>query len=243
MKNILNEQIVEGKKIKIYTEGIKELLNKSESKIIYDDVYKINKKISFHGIDERETLYIINEDIYYLYITVPKDSYLSQIGVEINKNECIFEMDADAAITYLECRVATDVILKHFSNKLIWDKLDDIKTTSCCYVKNKKIYDLNQSVSIKLFTDRYVRFGEEINEYEELYIKNNGELFLYLLYDSVRASDSNLYFRNKDAAVKKMGSIYPMTEAEAISWFLLRGGNLEEFYISLEKAKKYLSQI
>ncbi|MFL0250637.1 hypothetical protein ACJDT4_09415 [Clostridium neuense] len=246
MNNYKNVKEVENKKFKIYTHNInkvlQELVYSNGGSVIYEDIYKANKKISFLGIQEFEMLYMINNNEYALHIAVPRDSYLSQIGINISEPECVVEMDDEQVIAYLESRVATDVILKYFGDKLIWDK-HDITSPLLCYVKDRRVYDINKSYSLKVYTDVYIEFCEEKIEYEELYISVDNKFFLNLLSDSVRIVNSNLYFRNKEAEENEQDDILPMSEEEAVKWYLYRGGSFEEFRTNVERAKIYLSKI
>lgn len=246
MSCLVDVKEIESKKFRIYTNNIEQILqdlkyNKG-GEVIYDYIYKANKKMSFQGVEELEMLYIVNKENYYLHIAVPKDSYLNQMGISVDEPECIVEMDIEQALDYLEFRLATEVILKHFQDKLIWDK-HSIVSLSLCYVKNRKLYDINQSYSLKLYTDSYTKFCEKKDEYEELYISNDGRFFLNVLCDSVRTVNSNLYFVNKEAEEDEIDDILPMTEEEAIKWYIYRGGTIEEFYHGIENAKIYLSKI
>lgn len=247
MNNLSNLKIIRGKSFKIYRESVQAILNelveKKEAKVIYEDLYKDSKKQSFYGIDDCEVIYRTNDNEFYLLIAVTKDSYLSQMGINIRESECIVELDEDEVLDYLEYKVATGAILKYFSDKLICDKHDVIRPSSC-YIKDRKVYDINQSVSLKLYTDEYIRYGEEVCEYEELYIDKSGAFFLHTLCDSVRLANSNLYFRNKEAEIREKADILVMTEDEAIRWWVNRiDSSLEEFEYYLEQAKSNLNNI
>lgn len=246
MKNLINSKKVTGKKFNIYTENIKfileEITDRRGANIIYVDFYKANKKMSLRGIEEQETLYMMNNNTFLLYVTVPQDSYLSEMGIIIRENECLVEMDENEVISYLEHRFAIDILLHYFSDKLVWDKRD-ITSPSLCYVKNRRLYDISQSYSLKLYTDRYIRFCEPKSEYEELYFSADNKFFLNIMCDSIRTMNSNLYFRNKEAGENEKDDILPLSEKEAINWYLYRGGSLEEFCINIENAKSYLSKI
>lgn len=246
MNNYRNVREFENKNFKLYTENVKEVLQElvysKGCSVIYDDIYKANKKLSFHGVQEFEMLYMVDKYKYFMHVTIPKDSYLRQIGINIRETECVVEMNDKQALTYLEFRSATDVILKYFQDKLIWEKYD-ITSLSLCYIKNKRVYDISRSYSLKLHTDRYIRFCEDKREYEELYLSFDGKYFLDVMCDSVRTVNSCLYFRNKEAGEMEKDDILPMTKEEAIKWYLYRGGNLEEFYANVENAKIYLGKI
>lgn len=236
----------ENRNFKIYTNNInkilQELVYSKGCAVIYDDIYKANKKLSFHGVQEFEMLYMVDKYKYFLYATIPQDSYLSQIGINIKEIECVVEMNDEQALDYLEFRLATDVILKYFQDKLIWEKYD-ITSPSLCYIKNKRVYDINKAYSLKLYTDRYIRFCEDKSEYEELYLSFDDKFFLNVMCDSIRAVNSSLYFRNKEAGEMEKDDILPMTKEQAIKWYLHRGGSLEEFHINVVNAERYLSKI
>lgn len=246
MNNYKNIKEEENKNLKIYTGNINGILQKlvysKGASVIYDDIYKSNKKLSFQGVQEFEMLYMVDKYKYFMHITMPQDSYLSQIGINIKETECVVEMNDEQALAYLEFRLATDVILKYFQDKLTWNKYD-ITSPSLCYIKNKIVYDINKSCSLKLHTDRYIRFCEDKSEYEELYLSFNNKYFLNVMCDSIRTVNSSLYFRNKEAGKMERDDILPMSKEEAIKWYLHRGGTLEEFYINVENAKLYLSKI
>lgn len=246
MKNVLNGEMIYGENFKIYTENprgiIDNLVEKREAICIYDDFYKAIHKAGLYGTEEWELLYMGTNNKFYLYIGVPMDSYLSQINVIINANECLAVLNEEQAIDYLEYRGATSEIIEFFSEKLKWEKYE-IAQPTLCFVKNRKVYDINKSYSLKLHTNEYNRYGQIKSEYEELYVNLKGEYFLYVLADSARTVNSSLYFRNKEEGQDKKGDVLPMKQEEAVRWFLFRGGSSEQFSTEIEKSRLYFNKI
>lgn len=246
MKNVVNGEIIYGENFKIYTENpraiIDNLVEKREAVCIYDDSYKAIHKVSMWGIEEWEVLYMGINNRFYLYIGVPMDSYLSQINITINANECLAVLNEEQAIDYLEYRGASSVIIEFFSERLKWEKYE-IAQPTLCFVKNRNVYDINKSYLLGIHTNEYNRYGQIKREYEEIYINSKGQYFLYVLEDSVRTVNSNMYFRNKEEGEDKKGDILPMNQEETIRWFLFRVGNIEQFNMEIERAKLYFSKI
>ncbi|MCB2299877.1 hypothetical protein [Clostridium tagluense] len=246
MKNLVSSEMIYGENFKIYTENtrgiIGKLIEKQEVICIYDDFYKAIHKIGIWGTEEWEMLYMGTNNKYYLYVGVPRDSYLSQINVIINANECIAVFNEEQAIDYLEYRGAATIIIEFFSERLKWKKYKIDKPT-LCFVKNRRVFDINKSYALKIHTNEYIRYGQIKSEYEELFINSKGEYFLYVLEYSVRTVNSNRYFRNKEEGEEKKGDVLPMGKEETIRWFLYRGGSSEQFNIEIEKSRLYFNKI
>ncbi|AGX43910.1 hypothetical protein [Clostridium saccharobutylicum] len=242
MKNLTTESL------KIYTENIggmvKELVNK-KAICLNDEFSKAIYKMSFRKSEEWEVLYMTNSGDYVLHIGVPQDSYVSEIGFRFENllNECIVVMNEEEAMDYLEYRQCTSTLLEFFSDKLDWDKYEVSQITNC-FIKNRKVYDLNRSYCLKAYGEDYIRYGQERCAKEELNITTDERFFLVVMGDSIRVVNPNLYFRAKETDDTSKREIVPITKQEAMKWWVHRtNSRLEEFEFYLNKAKSYLGNI
>jgi hypothetical protein len=236
------------KSLKIYTKNIdemvKELVNK-KAVCLHDEFSKAIYKMSFRGIEEWEILYMISEGEYILHIGIPQDSYISEMGFrsEIPSNECIVVMNEEGAIDYLEYRQAVNTLLEFFSDKLDWCKYEVSQITNC-FVKNRKVYDLNKSYCLKAYGEEYIRYGQERFAREELYVTPDERFFLVVMGESIRVVNPNIYFRAKETGDESKREILPITKKEAIKWWVHRTvSSLEEFEYYLGQSKSYFSNI
>ncbi|ERI95250.1 hypothetical protein HMPREF1982_00391 [Clostridiales bacterium oral taxon 876 str. F0540] len=240
MCSLINNKVVINKDFEIYVNNVGEILDdiihKKEAKVIFDDFYKARKKTNFYGVDEVETLYMDESGRFYLYITVPGDSYLSEMGIFVREPECVVVMYEEQALDYLEYRQATTVLLELFADKVIGEKYETSKM-NCCFIKNRLIYDMNRSSLIKVYTKDYSLYGNHKRDIEELYKTLDGRYFLYVTEESLRVINSNMYLRCKEYGDKPNSDILPMAEIEAIKWFTYRGGNLERFHKNTAKSE------
>lgn len=226
-------------------EIIKELVNSKEVICLHDEFSKAIYKMSFRKVEEWEVLYMKSEGEYLLHVGVAQDSYISDMGFanEILSDECIVEMNQEEAIDYLEYRQCTSTLLEFFSNKLDWDKYEISQITNC-FIKNRKVYDLNRSYCLKAYGENYIRYGQERCAREELYITSDERFFLVVMGDSIRVVNPNLYFRAKETGDTFKREIVPITKEEAIKWWVHRTYScLEELEYHLEKAESYLGNI
>lgn len=249
MKSLMNIGKFYSRCLKICTNNVKEimkeLINNKEVICLHDEFSKAIYKMSFRGIEEREILYMKSEREYLLHVGVVQDSYISDMGFanEILSGECIVVMNEEEAMNYLEYRQCTSTLLEFFSDKLHWDKYEVSQITNC-FIKNRKVYDLNRSYCLKAYGEDYIRYGQERCAREELYITSDERFFLVLMGDSIRVVNPNLYFRAKEIGDTFKREIVPVTKEEAIKWWVNRTDScLEELEYNLEKAESYLGSI
>jgi hypothetical protein len=235
--------------LKIYTDNVKEimkeLINNKEVICLHDEFSKAIYKMSFRKVEEWEVLYMTNNGEFVLHIGVPEDSYISEIGFRCENllNECIVIMNEEEALDYLEYRKCTSTLLEFFSDKLHWDKYEVSQITNC-FIKNRKVYDLNRSYCLKAYGEDYIRYGQERCAREELHITSDERFFLVVMGDSIRVVNPNLYFRAKETGDTFKREIVPITKEEAIKWWVNRTDScLEELEYHLEKAESYLGNI
>lgn len=249
MDNLVCKERIYNNNLKICTENvkeiIKELLCEKKAVCLHDEFHKAIYKMSFRGVEEWEILYKTNLEEYILHIGIPQDSYISEMGFrsEIFANECIVVMSEEEAMNYLEYRQAISALLDFFSDKLDWNKYEVSQITNC-FIKDRKVYDLNRAYSLKVYGEDYIRYGQERFAREELYLTPDERFFLVVMGDSIRVVNPNLYFRAKETDDISKREIAPITKKEAIKWWVDRTDcSLEEFEYYLEEAKSYFGNI